>query len=511
MDPHAAEEQSEVFAFLSDSATYGLAEPVIRIDTHGAAVFLAGRDVYKVKRAVKFPFMDFSTLEKRRSACESELAVNKANAPDLYLGLAPISKDRAGLAFGDGPNIVEWAVHLRRFDENCTLDRLADRDELDLAAVADLADVVAASHRRAPVIVGIQATLAFKGLIEETMAAFEAAPEVFAPDATAELRRRMQDAYKCSAPLLAAREAEGQTRRCHGDLHLGNIVMIEGAPVLFDALEFDEKLATCDVLYDLGFLLMDLWTRGLRAHANLLFNRYASTSVETLGALGGLAALPLFLSLRAAIRAKVINLRPATDPGRIAAARRFFAAACAFLEPSRLELVAVGGLSGSGKSSLARTLAPSLGRAPGALHLRSDVERKRLYDMGELERLPEDAYRPEVTATTYSRLRDKAAAALATGQSVVIDAAHLKEDERRAAADLAAPNAAHFTGLWLEAPTNVLIERVAKRKGDASDATPAVVALQAEAEIGAQDWIRLDAAGSPMTLTLDQALAAIRR
>jgi uncharacterized protein len=511
MEPHVVEDQSDVFAFLADPATHGLAAPVVRIDTHGAAVFLAGPDVYKVKRAVKFPFMDFSTLDKRRRACENELFVNKSNAPELYLGLAPISRDGAGLAFGAGGKIVEWAVHLRRFDENRTLDRLAERGELDLGIIAKLADVVAASHRRAPVVVGGQATLAIKGQIEETLAALEAAPDVFAPPAAADLRRDMQRAFERVAPLLSKRETEGQTRRCHGDLHLANIVMIDRAPVLFDALEFDESLAICDVLYDLGFLLMDLWSRELRLHANLLFNRYFTAAIDSDVAIEGLAALPLFLSLRAAIRAKVSNLQRPRNAAHVAAARRFFEAAGVFLEESRLELVAIGGLSGTGKSSLARLLAPSIGRPPGALHLRSDVERKQLYNLAELERLPDEAYRPEVSAIVYSRLQDKAAEALAAGQSVVIDAAHLKEDERLAAAELARRRRAHFTGLWLEAPPEILFERVAKRKQDASDATPAVVAAQAKMDIGALEWTRLDASGSPKSLIADQALAAIGR
>jgi len=511
MEPHVVEDQSDVFAFLANPATHGLETPVIRIDTHGAAVFLAGRDVYKIKRAVKFPFMDFSTLDKRRRACENELAVNRSNAPELYLGLAPISKNGAGLTFGAGSKIVEWAVHLRRFDENRTLDRLAERGELDLDIIAKLADVVAASHRRAPVVIGRQATLAIRGQLEETLAALVAAPDVFPPSAAADFQRNMRRAFERIAPLLSKRETEGQTRRCHGDLHLGNIVMIGDAPVLFDALEFDEALATGDVLYDLAFLLMDLWTRELRLHASLLFNRYFTVSTESDAAIEGLAALPFFLSRRAAIRAKVSNLQPQKNAAHVAAARRFFEAAGKFLEESRLELVAVGGLSGTGKSSLARLLAPSVGRPPGALHLRSDVERKRLYGCAELERLPEEAYRPEVSAIVYSRLHDKAAEALATGQSVVIDAAHLKEDERRAAADLARRRQARFTGLWLEAPPEILFERVAKRKQDASDATPAVVAAQAKADIGALEWIRLDASGAPKSLIVDQALAAIGR
>ena len=294
MEQQACFDQSDVFAFLADPATHELREPIIRIDTHGAAVFLAGKNVYKVKRAVRFPFMDFSTLDKRRRACERELAVNEADAPGLYLGVVPISKDGFHLKFGGGGAIVKWAVHLRRFDESRTLDRLVKRNELNLDIIAKLAGIVAASHRRAPIISGANAGQALQRQIEETLISLEAAPGIFAVQAVAGLRHAMQQAFARLAPLLSERENQGQVRRCHGDLHLRNIVLIEDRPVLFDAIEFDEAIATCDVLYDLGFLLMDLWTRGLRSHANLLFNRYLWICNDVEGQLKGLSLLPLF-------------------------------------------------------------------------------------------------------------------------------------------------------------------------------------------------------------------------
>ena len=202
MEQQTCSDQSDVFAFLADPATHELREPVIRIDTHGAAVFLAGKNVYKVKRAVRFPFMDFSTLDKRRRACERELAVNKADAPGLYLGVVPISKDGSHLKFGCGGTIVEWAVHLRRFDESRTLDRLAERNELTLEIIAKLAGVVAASHRRAPMIGGANAGQALQNQIEETLVSLEAAPGIFTPQAVAGLRHAMQQAFARLAPLL---------------------------------------------------------------------------------------------------------------------------------------------------------------------------------------------------------------------------------------------------------------------------------------------------------------------
>jgi uncharacterized protein len=295
--------------------------------------------------------------------------------------------------------------------------------------------------------------------LEETLVSLEAEPGIFAAQAVAGLRHAMEHAFACGEPLLLEREKKGQVRRYHGDLHLRNIVLIEDQPVLFDAIEFDETIATCDVLYDLAFLLMDLWIRGLHRHANLLLNRYLWICDDIEVQLKGLSLLPLFLSLRAAIRAKVAVLRPAGAEDQTREARHYLEAACALLAPRRLDLVAIGGLSGTGKSSLAAALAGSIGRAPGAVHLRSDIERKRLFDVQEFDRLPEEAYRPETTARVYQRLRNLAATALYAGQSVVIDAVHLRPEERTVVAEIASRSKAHFTGLWLEAPVDRLIER----------------------------------------------------
>lgn len=509
MELHSCCDQSDVFAFLSDPATHGLREPVTRIDTHGAAVFLAGKDVYKIKRAVRFPFMDYSTLDRRRWACERELAVNKDNASEIYLGAVPISQDGSRLRFGGAGTVVEWAVHMRRFDENRTLDRLAGQNKLDLEIVANLAAVVVASHRHAPIAAGTNAGKALERLIEETLASLEAAPEVFSEQAVASLCHAMQQALANLVPLLSERENQGQVRRCHGDLHLRNIALIEDRPVLFDAIEFDETIATCDVLYDLAFLLMDLWTRALHRHANLLFNKYLWACDDVESQLKGLSVLPLFLSLRAAIRAKVSILQPGRED-HTREARRYLEAASSFLAPGRLDLVAIGGLSGSGKSSLAGALAGAIGRAPGAVHLRSDIERKRLLNVREFDRLPGKAYWPETTSRIYERLRDLASSALEAGHSVVIDAVHLRPEERLAVERIASRHKAHFIGLWLEAPVNMLLERVAKRAMDASDATADIVSAQAKQPTGAVDWLRVDAS-TPVEIIVRGALATILR
>lgn len=508
MDP--SEDQSEIFAFLADPATHALAGVVTRIETHGAVVFLAGRDVYKVKRAIRFPFMDFSTLEKRRAACENEIAVNKFNAPDLYLGTLPIRRAGRRLTIDEtAGDIVEWMVHLRRFDETQTLDRLAERGELDLAIAAQLAEIIFAAHQHAPRRIA-GGTDDFRRRLEDTIFGLAEAEDVFAPAAVAALRARFLAAYEAHELLLRTREAQGKVRRCHGDVHLRNIVREEGRPVLFDAIEFDDALATIDILYDLAFVLMDLWQRGFHDHANLLLNRYLWSSPES--EIEGLAALPLFLALRAAIRARVTTalakLEPAAKETRASEARQFFAAAEDFLAPHAPRLVGIGGLSGSGKSTLAQALAAQVGRAPGALHLRSDIERKNLAGVGDIERLPAEAYRPEMSNKIYQILRERAETALRAGQSVIVDAVHARPEERDTLADVAARCKAPFTGIWLDVPVEMLVARVEARQNDASDATPAVVREQTGFDLGRLDWTRLDAS-RPIAALLKDALRYI--
>ncbi len=491
-----AGQQDEVFGFLADPKTHGIGTPVQRIDTHGAAVFLAGDDAYKVKRAVRYPFLDFSTLEKRKAACETEIAVNRGNAPGIYLGAVAIVRDGGDLRIGGRGEIVEWAVHMQRFDENRTLDRMADRGEPMLGRIPALADAVLASHRRAPERGGDEPVAAQLRHAADTMRNLEQAGDILKDGAAGDVTRDLAARLNGLEPLMRKRSRNGHVRHCHGDLHLRNIVMIGELPVLFDALEFDESMAVCDVLYDLAFLLMDFWHRGLRSEANLTVNRYLWGSVDEAAEIEGLATLPAFMALRAAIRAKVAieTARLGGDGAAKAAgeARRYLDTARECLSERTARLVAVGGRSGTGKSTLAARLSSGLGRPPGAVHLRSDIERKRLFEAGEFDRLPDEAYKPKVTRQVYERIAELSETALRAGQSVLADAVHLRESERDRIEAVTAGAGAEFTGLWLEAPKDVLAHRVESRRNDASDATVEVVAAQAAQDAGTIRWHRLD-------------------
>ena len=282
----------------------------------------------------------------------------------------------------------------------------------------------------------------------------------FAPARVAAIRAKWSEGIAAAAELLENRRASGKVRRCHGDLHLRNICLLDGEPLLFDCLEFSDALASIDILYDLAFLVMDLEHRGLPRLANQVLNRYLDRTGED----DGLTAMPLFLSLRAGIRAHVTATALAAHPDRAdkmaAEARRYLDLAHRALEPQPARLVALGGLSGSGKSTLAAGLAPEFGLRPGARVLRSDVIRKLLLGVAPETRLPAAAYAPDITRRVYGMLRAKAAAALAAGYSAIIDAVSLTAAQRRSFAEIARTAGTPFSGLWLEAAAATMTERI---------------------------------------------------
>jgi hypothetical protein len=274
-------------------------------------------------------------------------------------------------------------------------------------------------------------------------------------------------------------------------------VLIGDKPVLFDALEFDDRIATGDVFYDLAFVLMDLIERGLRPAANIVFNRYL-IETQRVHDLDALAALPLFMSIRAAIRAKVAVARRRQSPAAAHAARdaRSYAdLARQFLAPVEPRLVAIGGLSGTGKSLLARAVAPKIMPMPGAVVLRSDVERKTMFGVAAGERLPQSAYTPNVTAKVYAMLATKARRVISAGHSAIVDAVFANPDER---AEIAKTSLnARFIGLFLSAGLESRIARVRARTGDASDADAAVAQEQEKFDLSSVDWAKIDASGTP--------------
>jgi aminoglycoside phosphotransferase family enzyme/predicted kinase len=509
----APDPQEHVLAFLSDGSSYGLpGAEVERITTHAAHVFLVGAHAYKMKRAVRYSFLDFTTLDRRRRALEAELALNRRTAPMLYRRLVPVTRAEGDrLARGGSGEPVEWLLEMARFDQDARLDRVAARGELTPAIVDDLAEEIAAFHADAAVRTEYGGHAGMREVIEGNAEDFAALPEaIFGAERTARLTARCRDELAKRRELLEQRRRSGQVRHCHGDLHVANIVLLEARPVLFDCLEFDEALASTDTLYDLAFLLMDLLHQELGALAQRLLNGYLDATWDD----SGVALLPLFLACRAAIRAKVLGLaaakadESATISGKTRAAdasglpevdeaRDYLERALAYLEPPPARLIALGGVSGTGKSTLARALAPRLGQAPGAVVLRSDVVRKRLHGVAPGDRLPRAAYRKEASRPVYDALAGRAAVLVRAGHAAIADAVFLDPAERAQIERVAHQAGVPFQGLWLSAPEHILVQRVAARRGDVSDATPDVLRQQLATAPGALTWPLLDVSGSP--------------
>ena len=516
MTPEPAPDQSEVTAFLADAASYApRAKQVEQIETHGAIVFLAGDTALKVKRAVKLAYLDFSTLDKREAVCRREIEINRPNAPGIYRDVVAVTREAdGGLALDGEGQPVEWAVRMARFGQDQLLSKIADASGIDDQMATALAAMVLRAHDAAPV-------RALTGHAAHMRKIVDSVGESIAAGASDDARtrdrcRRLHELavvhLEKATPLLERRAAAGLVRRCHGDMHLGNIVLWSGAPQLFDAIEFDENLATIDVLYDLAFLIMDLDRRGQRRAAHVVLDRYISGASRDLD-IEALSTLPLFLGLRAAIRAMVAFDRARVQGDAQRRATEEHAAdtlnlASKYLEPGAPRLVAVGGLSGTGKTTLAAALAPLLEPAPGALHLRSDILRKTLSGIDEQIRLPASAYTPDARLRVYAELKRRARLALTAGHAVVIDAVFSEPDKRREIEELARERGVRFEGLWLEAPPQLMQARVEGRHGDASDATSAVVRQQLGYDVGEISWHRVEATGEPATV-LRAAEAAI--
>ena len=493
------QDQAESIAFMASPSTHGTAS-VERIDTHASIVFLAGERAYKMKRAVRYDYLDFSTADRRRTMCQRELAINQPLAPALYQRVIAVTREANGkLALGGDGTPVDWLIEMARFDQDGLFDRLAARSALDLGLMRPLAAAIAGFHARAARRIRSGGAVAMQWVVDGNDAGLrEQGAGYLDVDLIARVTRLSSAAIDAHGRLLDVRRDAGLVRQCHGDLHLRNIVLIDGIPTLFDAVEFNDDIACIDVLYDVAFLLMDLWRRHLRTHANALWNAYLAES----GELEGIALMPLFLSCRAAIRAKTsmtaANLTD--DPHRrrelVDLARGYLTMAERLLLPAMPHLLAIGGLSGSGKSTVAHALAAAIGAAPGAIVVRSDEVRKQLFGVDSLVRLGAEAYTPEMSHRVYTTIAGRAAAMTAAGYSVIADATYARPADRDAIERVARLGGAAFTGVWLDAPADVLVRRVRERRADASDADATVVQRQLDEPLGTVDWYRIDASRS---------------
>lgn len=484
----APPQQAEAAAFLQCLSG---APPV---ETHISLVFVGRDTVWKLKKAVRLAFLDFSDLAARQRFSLRELELNQGVARGMYRDVVPlVRRPDASLALGEDGEVLDWVLRMARVPKQDFLDEVAGAGGLTPGLLDALGDAVAAFHAGlAPAFPGVVAAMRHvtEGNAQSALDADLPAAEVQA------WRSAAMAALEGMALWLERRERDGFVRRAHGDLHLGNLCLWRGKVVPFDALEFDEAMATIDLGYDLAFLLMDLDQRVGRAAANRVMNRYVARTGDAALTQG----LPLFLSLRAMVRAHVEAKR-----GNGHLATRYLGAAANYLSVRKPVILAIGGLPGTGKSTVARAIAPELGNAPGALVLRSDEIRKRQHGLAPEERLPEEAYSKATSQAVFGELVRLTGDAAAGGHSVIADATFIDGVDRESVEAAARATGVRFAGVWLEVPMAVLENRVAGRRGDASDATLAVLRAAAHAGAGAGTWTAVDAA-----IEVGQTVDAIR-
>jgi aminoglycoside phosphotransferase family enzyme/predicted kinase len=478
---------SLITALLDPSAYPHTAGRVQLVETHASWLLLAGDFAYKIKKPVTLPFLDYGTLAKRETCCRAELVLNHRLAPELYLDVVPIGGKAERPRIGELP-ALEWAVRMNRFDESGRLDHLAARNELLPAHLAQLAETLCRFHGAAdaaepgarygaPDQVLAVARENFLELRQLLPSADQPQVERLARWTEGEFARRAND--------FAARKEDGFIREGHGDLHLGNLVLIAGRVTPFDCIEFNEDFRWNDPASEIAFVWIDLLDHGRPGLAAWFLNAW----LEAGGDFGAMAVFRFYAVYRAVVRAKVAALRAGQEDaesarGEFGAARGYLDLALRIAEPPPPTLVITCGLSGSGKTtaSTARLLDPERPAAGSLLRQRSDVERKRLFGLAahESSGSPTDGgiYTPAATARTYARLLDLARELLAAGWPVIVDAAFLKRAERDSFSALAARLGIGFSILASEAAPDELRRRLLARSGDASEATVAILDRQ---------------------------------
>jgi aminoglycoside phosphotransferase family enzyme/predicted kinase len=489
------------------------------IETHISWVLLAGDFVYKIKKPVDLGFLDFSTLAKRRRYCQEELRLNRRLAPALYLDVVPIAGTPDAPILGGGGEPIEFALKMARFPQEGRLDQVLARGELTCQHIDDLAAEIARLHSTA----AIAAEDTDWGTPPLVRQAVEDCLRIARRGMTAPEDRALLDTvgswaerrYADLAGTFARRKAEGFVREGHGDLHLANMALVGGRVTLFDCLEFSQRLRWIDVACDLAFAVMDLADRGRTDLSRRLLNACLEHSADY----AGLAVLPYYLVYRALVRAEVAAIRaaqagiePAEAGRQRAEAHGYLKLAADYARPPRPALLVTHGVSGCGKSYHSEALVESL----GAVRIRSDVERKRLFGLTPGDRTPAvrvaEVYGDEASRVTYERLLALARTILAAGWPAIVDATFLKRAHRAPFRLLAEELGVPFALLTFACTAEELRKRVAERQAagrDPSEATLAVLEQQLrEVEAPGPD----EQAGSvPLGTDRAQATADVER
>jgi aminoglycoside phosphotransferase family enzyme/predicted kinase len=497
---------------LRDAATYSrspfhsslpLVPPPRVVETHISWIALAGPFAYKVKKPVRYDFLDYGTLERRREACELELDLNRRWAPELYLGLSRLVRTSDGAFFDADGEVIEYAVRMVQFDRDNELDELIARLEVRTGEIVALAQSIADQQGLAPIAPpDFDTTLNARHAAEQNLQWLRAH---FVDARAQSLGEWAQLQWAEVEGVLNRRRGLGRARECHGDLHCGNVVRVSDRLMPFDGIDFDPRLRWIDVASDIAFLVMDLEYRGRPDLAMSCLNAWLERSADYDAG----ACLRFLLVYRALVRAKIAALRSTQLSGATAAAageeaKNYIGQAVAWKDRTPIALVLMHGLSGSGKSVLAASLVPEL----SAIALRADVVRRRVAapDAGA-PGLNKGLYSPANTDRTYRALADAAAALLAGGCTVIVDATFLARRWRDHFRTLGRRRGVPVIIVDCQAPVAILQARIETRRNDPSEASLAVLEQQLSSGDGLDDAerktavaVRTDAPTSPTAI-----------
>ncbi|HEY9210098.1 MAG TPA: AAA family ATPase [Methylotenera sp.] len=479
---------SLIQALLNPAAYPHTVTQIELIETHISWVLLTGQYAYKIKKNVQFDFLDFSTLDKRNFYCQEELRFNSRFAPDLYLQVVPITGTAQHPHMNGSGEAIEYAVQMQQFDGSQLLSHIADRGELSPAIIDQLAELTAEFHRHA----ASDTSNSHFGMPQETHHWFQGNFAHIRPlinnerflQQILQLEQWGEQALLKNKRLMELRKQQGFIRECHGDLHLGNITLIDSTVTPFDGIEFNPDLHWIDVISEIAFVVMDLQHRGFNQLAHRFLNRYLSAS----GDYEGLALLPYYLVYRALVRCKVALLRweQHRNPQDLEEAESYANLAENYSQPKPNQLFITHGYSGSGKSTFSAQIAESVGiENLGIIHLRSDIERKRLIyktEQGQSQKssgneVNQGLYTQDNVLLVYRRLAELASSLLDAGFSVLIDAAFLQSKQRELFAELAAEKQVDFVILDFCAPEQELKRRISERQQSGNDASEATLAV----------------------------------
>lgn len=477
-------EQAKLFEAIKESNFFNENNSKIEVrETHISMLFLTGKFAYKFKKNLKLDFLDFTSLENRKIACENELYLNQRYAKELYLKVIPIYYNGKDFSLESIGEIVEYAVKMKQFDDKLLFSNLINKGSLKKTHLLELTESIVNFHKKAEIKSDFWSAKDFSNLaIENFTSCMKFSPPMSKQDLIfqKELTENLIDENK---ELFQSRQST-HVKALHGDLHLSNICMYQDKPQIFDGIEFNDEYSCCDTISDLAFLLMDLDEKGFSNYSTAVLNYY----LELTDDYSGLALLNLYKSYRAMVRAKIACYKIAVDKSSEKEALKYCNFSRNYLKKNTSYIIAIGGLSGSGKSTLAKSLAESI----SAIVIRQDAVRKHIFNITLTEKANESFYSKEANQKTEEAVLSRIKMSIKSNLPIIVDSTFSNSKYRELIETFAKECDLKFIGIWCYADEQCIKGRLKNRVGDVSDADYEIYKLQKSKTTPPSNWNLID-------------------